>query len=191
MILQISIPTYMRGIMIDPDEITMSTTCNQIERTTGGYRIKTGATANGPMAYSVTGTYTDFFNNDVTRTVSFTTDVYTWKERYYEVEFDTHVRTHIDASFGSQVEPDKVSVKCYLVCTGAARTLVYESYTPASYDQNGDLVDSYFTFTWHNRTITMQMQDRREYEFNYDRNGNYLPEGYCVENGVYIYYEPF
>lgn len=187
----ISVPQGIRGVQVVPSDITISTTSNKIEAISGGYRVNPSVTTNGPLNYVITGRFTDDFGNVITKSQNCTTTLYLWRERYYQIEVDTSVRETIDTGFGSQEEPDKISVKCYLVCTGQPNQLVFEYYKPASYDQNGDLIDSYFTYQWYNQTLYAQMQDHRVYYFNFDRNGNYLQEGYCIENGTYIYYEPF
>ncbi|MBP5504645.1 MAG: DUF4906 domain-containing protein [Bacteroidales bacterium] len=190
-IVQVNVPNTIRGVQVNPGNITIGTTSGSIETVSGGYRIKASHTADGPLNYVITGSMEDDFYNIITKYANCTTDVYIPKQRYYQLEINTSVRDHMDTSFGSQEEPDKVSVRCYLICTGAANQLQFEYFYPASYDQNGDLTDIYFYYTWFDVNIVQQMQDYREYRFNYDRDGNELFEGYCVENGHYIYYEPF
>ena len=124
------------------------------------------------------------------RSASCRIESYQWRERWYRVDINTSVRDHIDVGYGSQTQPDNISVKCYLECPGYYNTLVSEYYYPASYDSNGNLSQSYFFYDWGDDEIMMQMQDYRSFRFNCDRDGNYLTEGYCIEGGQYIYYEP-
>ena len=187
----IGIPQALQGIQIASTDVSLSTSSPYLEPTNGGFRLKANATVNGPMSYSVTGVYTDSFGNDAVKTVSGTSTIYEWRERCYRVEINTKVRPHINVGPGSQEPADNIIVRCYLECSGQSDTLVSEYFYPASYDENGDLSEGYFTYTWYDTTVTLQMQDDREYYFNYDRNGNYLQEGYCIENGRYIYYSPF
>ena len=116
--------------------------------------------------------------------------IFEWRKYYYNVEINTEVREHIDASFGSQEQADNIIVTVTLVKSWTGDLLIAQYFYPASYDEYGDLVQGYFSYSWYNRTLTVQMQDVREYQFSYDDNGDILKEGFWYEDGRYIYYEP-
>lgn len=187
----VDVPQSLQGIQIAASDVVLSTNSPILEATNRGFKLKANDTTNGPVSYSVTGVFTDSFDNYAVKTVSGTSTIYEWRERFYRVEINTKVRTHIDTSPGSQEPADNIIVRCYLECTGQSDILVNEYYYPASYDEEGNLSEGYFTYTWYDTTVSLQMQDDRDYYFNYDRNGNYLQEGYCIENGRYYYFLPF
>ena len=182
--------TALGGIPIVQSDIAI--TCPSIYLFPGGNQIfaSEGHPYNGPLTYTVTGTYHDCFGTVATKSVHCNTTIHEWRQHWYRVVINTKVRTHIDTSYGSQEQPDNIIVSCFFESTVSSPNMIARFFYPASYNENGDLVGSTFTYTWYNRTVTVQMQDEREYYFNCDNNGNYLQEGYCYENGRYIYYEP-
>ena len=164
--------------------------CSYLEYTAGGFHLKGGVTLNGDLNYSITGSITDSFGNPFSKTMSFYSTVFEWRQRYYSVWIDTDVRTHIDASFGSQEQPDNIVVSVNLHKSWTSDQFITNYFFPASYDENGDLIYGYFTYTWYHTTITQQMQDNREYRFNHSIDGDPLLEGFCYDENRYIYYQP-
>ena len=189
MVCHITILPYWQNWGNALDRVSMSCSSPYVEICSGGYRLKGNATINGYHSFTITGTFVDWFNNSFSYTRTISLYVYQWREHYYNVCIDTSVREHIDTSFGSQEQPDNIIVRAYLTDSYNGSQLVLEQHTPANYDQDGNLIQSGFSFTWYNQTLYVQMQDYREFTFDYDRSGNYLTHGYTTENGVYIYYE--
>ena len=155
-----------------------------------GFALIGSATLNGDLNYSITGSFIDDFYNPVSKTVSFMTTVFEWRKHYYSIIINTQVRDHIDASYGSQEPADNIIVTVNLVRSWTANEQIARYFYPASYDQDGNLSQTYFSYTWYRRTVTVQMQDVRDYWFDYDQNGNYLKKGFWYEESKYIYYEP-
>ena len=161
-----------------------------LERTPTGFRLKAAATFNGDLHYSITGSLTDSFGNDFSKTMSFMSTIFEWRQRYYRVIIDTDVREHIDAGAGSQEQGEDIIVSVYLAKSWESDQFIARYFYPASYDSHGDLLDGYFSYYWYHTEIVQQMLDEKEYWFNYDRQGNNLLEGFCYEDGQYIYYKP-
>ena len=172
------------------DWLSFTSGSSLIEPAAGGFRLKGAATSNGDIAYSITGSLTDSFGNPFSKTMNFTSTIFEWRQRYYNVMINTNVRTHIDASFGSQEQPDNIKVSVYFFNSHTGSQLINRYYYPASYDENGDLIYGYYSYTWYDTEIRLQMLDIREYLFNHDRDGYPLAEGFCYDENRYIYYQP-
>ncbi|MBQ1167799.1 MAG: hypothetical protein II143_01745, partial [Bacteroidales bacterium] len=114
--------------------------------------------------------------------------VFEYRKRFYNIQINTMVRDYINPN--SQEQPDNIIVTITLVKSWESSQQIARYFFPASYDQDtGELVQGSFTYRWYQTTMTVQMQDDREYEFNYDNNGNLLIEGYCFDESRYIYYD--
>ena len=161
-----------------------------IEPVSEGFALKGDTSLNGDLNYSITGSFIDDFNNLVSKTINCKTTIFEWRKHYYNVNINTKVRNHIDASYGSQEPADNIIVTITLVKSWTDPEQVASYFFPASYDENGDLVQGYFSYTWYEKTLTVQMQDDKDYWFDYDDDGNRLVSGYWYENGEYNYYEP-
>lgn len=172
------------------DWLTFYSDSSYLEYTAGCFRLKGGVTVNGDLNFNITGSLTDSFGNNFSKTMTFITTVFKWCRRYYSVTIDTDVREHIDTGYGSQEPGDDIVVTVRLVVSGESGQFIARYFFPASYDEHGELLDGYFTYTWYHTTITQQMQEEREYVFNHSQDGNPLPEGYCYDNSQYIYYQP-
>ncbi len=155
-----------------------------------GFRLKGSCTVNGNLSYNFTGYIEDEFGHLITKTFSDLCVIYRWRQRWYIVELDTMVREHIDASSSSQEQPDNFKVTVYMHYNDADDETLEEYYFPASYDEDGDLVQGDFTYTWNGETLRCQMQDRRRFIFDCDRDGMPLLDEYCYIGGIYYYYEP-
>ena len=96
----------------------------------------------------------------------------------------------IEVGYGSQVPADEIRVTIYLVKSWTTDETIATQFFPASYDQYGNLTQGYFSYTWYNYTMTLQMQEQRAYNFNYDSDGILLLDGFCYDENRYIYYDP-
>jgi len=178
--------------MIDlSGRIVFSCSNSYIEADGNVYRVKGDCSYNGDIYYTITGSFDDDFNNPVSKTVSCMSTIFEWCSRYYIVEINTMVREHIDTGYGSQEPADNIVVTVTLHNSSDGDSILSEYYFPASYDEDGDLVQGNFSYTWYQTTLTCHMQDRREFIFNYDSQGRYLLDGFCYVDGWYIYYEPY
>lgn len=169
--------------------IVFSTGNANLTASADAVHLKGESTLNGQLSYWLRGEFDDDFNNPVSKTVNLTTMVYEWSQHYYEVEINTMVREHIDASFSSQVQPDNIKVTIRIIRSSGDNTLVAEYFYPASYDSNGDLAQGGFSYSWYTKNLYVQMQDIRSFSFDFDNEGNLLPSGWCTEGARYIYYE--
>ena len=172
------------------ERLVFTSSSNLMERSADGFRIKGDCTYNGDISFTITGSLIDDFGNPFSKTISFFTTVFEYRQRFYRVWISTKVREHIDAGYGSQEPADNMCVMITLVKSWTSDELIATYFYPASYDQNGDLTQGYFSYTWYDYTMTLQMQDEREYDFNYDSEGILLLDGFCYDENRYIYYEP-
>ena len=172
------------------ERLVFTSSSNLMERSADGFRLKGDCTHNGDIYFSITGSLVDDFGNPFSKTISFVIIVFEYRQRFYRVEIDTRVREHIEVGYGSQVPADNMRVSIYLVKSWAADETIATYFFPASYDYNGDLIQGYFSYTWYDTTMTVQMQEERHFDYNYNSDGILLLYGFCYDEQKYIYYEP-
>ncbi len=171
-------------------EVTFTTSSRYLEFDGSEFRLKGSCTVNGNLEYSFTGYILDEFDHLISKTFSDLCVIYRWRQRWYIVELDAMVREHIDTGSSSQEQPDNIKVTVYMHYNDANDEIVAEYYFPASYDEDGDLVQGDFTYTWNGQTLRCQMLDRQTFIFDCDRDGMPLLDEYCYIGGTYYYYEP-
>lgn len=168
--------------------LTFTTNSSFLERTADGYRLIGTCTVNGDIHYTLAGSLIDGFGNRFSKTYTKMITVFEYRKRFYNIQINTMVRDYINPN--SQEQPDNIIVTITLVKSWESSQQIARYFFPASYDQDtGELVQGSFTYRWYQTTMTVQMQDDREYEYNYDNNGNLLIEGYCFDESRYIYYD--
>lgn len=169
--------------------LTFTTNTSYLERTPDGFRLKGTCTVNGDIYYTLTGSLIDAFGNRFSKTYSKMITVFEYRKRFYNVQINTMVRDYINPN--SQEQPDNIIVTITLVKSWESSQQIARYFFPASYDQDtGELAQGSFTYRWYQTTMTVQMQDDRDFEYNYDNDGNLLIEGYCFDESRYIYYDP-
>lgn len=154
---------------------------------TKGYKLKGTAAANGSLNYSVTGTYSDDFDNTRRKTVYQATTVYQRRYRYYKVEMDGN-SAHQHQSDEREENHYTVYVTYYDSVSGEKS--IATSYIAASYDQDGDLMQEMFEYVYGGTKVRCQTFDTVTQYFECDPDGNALATGYVTEGGKYYYYVP-
>ncbi len=169
--------------------LTFTCNSNYLEQDPLGYRLKGGCTLNGDFYFTLTGSLIDSFRHPFSKSITHMSTVFEYRRRFYNVHINTMVRDSIDP--GGQDQPDNIIVTVTMVKSWESSELIGRYFFPASYDQNtGELVQGFFTYRWYKTVLNVQMQDDREYEFNYDNEGNLLLDGFCYDENKYIYYDP-
>ena len=184
-----NIQCYQDQLVDLSERLTFTCNSNYLEQGPLGYRLKGGCTLNGDFYFTLTGSLIDDFRHPFSKSITHMSTVFEYRRRFYNVQINTMVRDYINPH--GQEEPDNIIVTITLFKSWESSQLIARYFFPASYDQDtGELVQGYFSYRWYQTVLTVQMQDDREFEFNYDNEGNILLYGYCYDENKYIYYDP-